>query len=1213
MDGAGTVKQMQDAGFSSNEIGDWQAQQSKSMQEAGFGQDEIQNYWGQKPFNPAPMAAEIKSNLDATAKPGADGAQPKPVTNFLDAIDAGWKISVSGLMLNKKAPDTQLAADAPMASRIASNVTTLAGDFPFMVAGAAVGTVGGAETGPGAAVTGMAGAFALPAGLRSTLMDSYKKGNFTNFQDFWARASGIMIDTAKGWLTGAATGAAGKAAEAVIGPGGVAAIASPTARAVTQTSAEIATMTTVGKALEGQVPNLQDFTDAAIMVGGLKGAHILSGKMQDSYAKWAVKPEDVVADARKDPTIAQDLLSTNRQTPTAYGPNEPEVPPATETPAGEPPAAGTPEEAQAKILSKISVGGKEDSKPPLTFDKVYQNMVDDLYPLKQAVDAAGGKENIPVAENPYALARLTRGDSGRADHMLNYGTYDFKTYENNGPGLKQVLEPVRDDLNGFRAFAVASRAVELDGRGIKTGVDIEAAKKVISDGGKYSKPFQEFVDYQNRVARWGKDSGILSEESFNAMKDANKNFVPYYRVMGNGKGGGPEMGGRTLQARNVFQRIKGSERDIIDPVESAIKNTYAITAMAAKNEVGRAFIDMADKTEAPEAFYAKVKTPMKPTTVSEPEMTKFLQAHGIDEIPEDLLTVFRASSRPLGDDEIRVFNEGKAEVYKVDPDMAIAFKGMDKQGISLFTKIMAVPAQLLKAGATLLPEFALKHAFRDYLYAGVTSEKPFTPVDMAKGMWGLLTKDKDYQNWLKSGGSNNSTVSLDRRYLQENLRKLTEETGLMTRSWNVISHPLDGLRALTELSENISHLGAFKKSIADKENPDKADLQKAGFASRETAVDVARIGANMRAYNMITAFANVTIQDTDRVVRAVKDNPLGASAKIVAGIVLPSALLWWANHDDPRYKEIPQWEKDLFWIVMTKDHIFRVTKPFGMGALFGSGTERVLDAVAGDKPNALKDFDQTIKDVMVPGIMPTMIPPMIDQFANRSTFTNAPLIPDRLEKLLPEYQYNPYTLETTKALGSLIGSFPGMTEAAINKDPSPFGGIAQALTTPVLMENYLRAWTGGLGMYTLQLADLALRKAGVVPDPVLPAGTLSDIPVIRAFTVRYPTASAQSIQDFYSAYETNKVYLDTINAKAKEGDIAAVQKTQRLNPAAMVQLDGIKQALGMHSQLVRNIWSNPQIPADEKRQLIDTTYYRMIEMAHAGNEAMENLRKAIKP
>ena len=84
---------------------------------------------------------------------------------------------------------------------------------------------------------------------------------------------------------------------------------------------------------------------------------------------------------------------------------------------------------------------------------------------------------------------------------------------------------------------------------------------------------------------------------------------------------------------------------------------------------------------------------------------------------------------------------------------------------------------------------------------------------------------------------------------------------------------------------------------------------------------------------------------------------------------------------------------------------------------------------------------------------------------NRSLFLDRPLIPERLEGILPEYQYEPYTTEVTKALGRLVASFPGLKQAPV--------------ASPILVENFVRTWTGGAGMLILDLADRAARRAGV--------------------------------------------------------------------------------------------------------------------------------------
>jgi hypothetical protein len=72
----------------------------------------------------------------------------------------------------------------------------------------------------------------------------------------------------------------------------------------------------------------------------------------------------------------------------------------------------------------------------------------------------------------------------------------------------------------------------------------------------------------------------------------------------------------------------------------------------------------------------------------------------------------------------------------------------------------------------------------------------------------------------------------------------------------------------------------------------------------------------------------------------------------------------------------------------------------------------------------LKDLEKSILSTFVPNMIPTFAAPIVDQFANRSLFTGAPLIPAAQEKMLPEYQYTEYTTELAKAIGQIMGAFP---------------------------------------------------------------------------------------------------------------------------------------------------------------------------------------------
>lgn len=899
---------------------------------------------------------------------------------------------------------------------------------------------------------------------------------------------------------------------------------------------------------------------------------------------------------------------------------------------GAPPPTRTP--AEQTILDRISVGERSD-KRPWSWHRLYTDVWDRLHPISEMVADTG--EALPTSRHPYRLARLLAGNPGRTQHWLEHGQVDFASGRTIGPSLKEILAPVQSDLDGLRAFAASVRALELENRGIETGMNLSAARQVAAAGlDQYSPILARTIQFQDNLAKYMLDAGVLSQEGYAAMREANRLYIPFYRVIGDEPGAVRGAGG-SLTASNPIHRIKGSEREVVDPIESIIRNTYLYVTMAERNRVGNNIVDLmrsagdargairdisgsggardvaargpAEHFPTPGVPPA-TKTPGTMEAGVEQAIRDLLHEHGFG----DELFDFMASAAPPSQGEIAIYRNGHRETWQVGRDVADAVKALDVESSNTLLRMLAMPARLLRAGATLSPDFMIRNPVRDFFGAFVqTSTGVFTPIRSARGLYSAVVKDEHFQEWLKAGGGNSSLVSMDRRYLQESLRKLTEDAGLMSRAWNVVRHPIDALRMVSELSEQMTRVGEFRavrqRELRQGATPKEA-AEAGSFASREATIDFARMGAKMRAANMLVAFMNATLQGSDRLVRAIKDNPVGTGIRIAGGITLPSVLLWAANHQDERYYEIPQWERDLFWLVMTKDHIWRIPKPFELGVVFGSGVERLLDAFVAERPDAAAGLAKSIAGALLPSMIPTAAVPVVEQWANRSSFTDRNLIPTQAEKMLPEYQYTPYTTELAKALGQIVSAFPGVRESAIGEGPA--AGVSRALSTPILIENYVRGWTGGLGVYALKAADAALRKQGLLPDPPKPEDTLADIPVVKAFVVRHPSASAESIQQFYDGHERNKRYFDSWMAKAREGDLAALDRIQAAGGQRIfVQLDAIKRTLGEHSKLVRDIWKDAEMPPEEKRQLIDQLYSSQIQIAKGANNMMRQVDAAL--
>ncbi|OEU68386.1 MAG: hypothetical protein BBJ57_02150 [Desulfobacterales bacterium PC51MH44] len=1309
------INQWREAGFTQDEITAHIAQKKTEWLGAGFSQDEIHSYLGTSEYDPKAMNESMQTYLSQDepdsfwdkflksfeppwaerrarsykALVGAGKAKLSPSRfepTMKEAFSQGYEQSVTGLIARGKAPDNRIPAAAmkylPTSQRIAMQTATVAGDLPFMTAGA---VIGGFSGGPAAPLTAMGGAFALPAGLRKVYMDYYEKGEIQTFAEFWQRMGDATMETLKGEAVGIATAATGARVPGML-----------------SYPAEVAAMTTMGAAMEGTVPEPQDFLDAAIIIGGMKFSGVVASRLRTNYAETGEHPYGVIERMKSDPSLQEKLVSSNYEKPgLAKASKEPVVseslksdydkvisrvpseikeeitvssikevkfPEAYEGEGGrvlknkdgtyriliekgekdiqrllehelahiyvekhpelQKPRDSrdmfyleratdelaktfrekklvdkTPQTAEERVLETISVGkGKERRTIAETLHDAYTAAVDDMHPLNRVVSQMAKGEKVEVAKDPYKLARLFRGVKGIADHFLEYSPITFKKKANIGKPLSTILNPVKNDLNGIRAYLKSKRALELDKRGIETGVPIDAAKEVVKNGKeKYGKIFDELQEYQTHTLTYLRDSGLISRQTFKDIKELNKDYAPFYRVIEGKKGKGA---GKGLEAFDPIKAIKGSELKTIDPLESIIKNTYLFTNLAEKNRIGASLVKFAAARQGLGKYVKKIKKPIKPIKITAKEAGTL----------EDF-TIFRPAAFSPKENQIRVWFNGKDQLFEVHPDIARVFKSLDAESMSFVTKIMSVPAKWLRAGAILSPEFIARNPIRDQLSAFVFGKWGFTPgVDLIKGIASTLKKDEFYRDWQKSGGMLSELTALDRKYLQKGLGEVVSKYPVLNRI-KYGANPIEMLRVLSELSEQGTRVGAFRKA-----RKKGATLEEAGFEAREITLDFARIGAKTRAVNSMVAFWNANVQGTDKLVRSFKDNPIATTAKVTAGITLPSVLLAVVNHDDGRWDDIPRWQKDLFWIVMPghvskekwakmssaeqaefmeDNHIWRIPKPFELGIIFGTVPERFTEALLDKNPEALTGIWNAIGRGAAPGVLPTISIPIIENWANRSLFLDRPLIPANKEGLLPEYQYKAYTSEAAKAIGKLLGKLPPLEE-----NPN---------IAPVKIENMVRGWTGGLGMHIVKLASLGLEKAGVLPAQQRPTETLSDIPVVKAFHVRYPAAGSENVNKFYEEYFRSKKRWQTFkHLIEKEFNPQEAVSIIVGHEAALVRMDGIYKAISRAHQALNLIHNHPDMNADEKRQLIDVIYLHMSKMATAGNKALKQIKKSLK-
>ena len=1208
------------------------------------------------PFAPPPpvqpdtsaMQNYVKTNLAAQPKAEASAeapqATPVPISpqdaghDFVHGLEAGLQMSVSGLGIRGKMPDTILPQDADMAMRIGSQIGGLTGDLPAMVAGMISGTAAGGAAGTaalpvvgtvsGGVVGGMAGAFAVPAAVRKMLIDHYERGDIKDPTEFASRLMATSWEAIKGATTGAATALTGGAV-------------SPVAGKMAGMASELLAMTTVGKALEGHLPTMQDFEDGAIVIGGLHAAgHFIPGvsgdtsnskldteaKLKNIFAATGETPAQIIEQAQSDIELKQNLVAGNvkdqpQAAPTKLIPSSElintrggaeqfhgtsnEIQPATEKDLGITPEIKPVGEklsysdAEQEILSKIGVKAAPETEGGVVqkvqdiyanakekvsdaWDDFYAKNIDYLDPINAAIEEAKRRGSV-VTENAYDLGRILAAHMDKVRSFLEFGTRDGATGAINGEGLNDIFRDIPDqDFNGYRAYAMAQRALELDSQGRTPWADFnrEGAELVVKNGAeRFEDINQRRIDFGNRVIDYAVDKGRLSEESAAAMKRANQNYLPFSRVFDEN-----EVTGEKPKAASVYKKMAGDEANIVDPILQTYKNTEAVIKNVLVNEVRSTFLKNLEGTDL----------------------------IGTGKEGEDLSNaILNPVSQPgiIRDRQIAVYEDGVRKVYEGSPLVIDSLKRLDGDNTA-----MELTAQVLRKFSNTLrfgvvnanPAFGFAHFFRSQIMSGIYSETGMIPfIHPALSLGDFFSKSDMYQDWLYNGGASGSLLKLQDTYLKDNkVLEADTKAPFLNRAWNAVKLPFEATEGFIKLTDNLSRFTEYKRAIEQGKNP-----LEAAMLSRDVVPDYAKVGLQRSVVRTGVAFIGAHINSLDRMGQAFTEDPMGTALKMSV-LTAMSAALWVVNKDDPAIDALPDWQKNSYWNINISRFspsyksgedatILRLPKPWAPGILFGSGAEVALDAYAKYRPQEINHFSTSIAKSVLPDLMPNMLQPIMDQYSNKQSFSGRPLVPEYKQKLLPEMQYAPYTSETAKAIAKVIGYVP------LVKDLGP---STDTLASPAVVENYIKSWSGTAGGYALQLSDWAGR--GFTPS--IKAEPWENTPYLHQFVSRYPSFQDQRLQDFYeNKDEADKAY-NSAKVAAEAGNFDQALAIQKAHPDFQVRLNGIASAISTARKTHENIQDDPNIPNVEKRQNLDTILFQIGSMAKEGNQMMSDFHANLR-
>jgi hypothetical protein len=208
-------------------------------------------------------------------------------------------------------------------------------------------------------------------------------------------------------------------------------------------------------------------------------------------------------------------------------------------------------------------------------------------------------------------------------------------------------------------------------------------------------------------------------------------------------------------------------------------------------------------------------------------------------------------------------------------------------------------------------------------------------------------------------------------------------------------------------------------------------------------------------------------------------------------MALMSAGLYLLNRDDPRYQDLPDWDRDANWHFFIGDQHFRWPKIWEIGAL-SSAAERSTEKIINADPQGLgKDFARILGATFNLNLMPQILAPLYEQAANKNSFTKAPIETPGMENVQPFLRSKPGTSETMKAAGMATRDNPEWAQV-----------------NPARAEALLRGYFNTWAMYGLMLTDLNFKDQ-------LPEKRADELPVVRRFYSQEPAKHTRYESEFY--------------------------------------------------------------------------------------------------
>ena len=848
----------------------------------------------------------------------------------------------------------------------------------------------------------------------------------------------------------------------------------------------------------------------------------------------------------------------------------------------------------------LTVKEKFDSLRPNMAERLIQGLFDEFRSIKK------------YSQEAYMKSILSKSTDGALEGLLYYGQVELKDgaldYKKGTKGLLEILEPLGSEVDQYQIWKALNRDARLpaDKRSFN---DLLADRDQLIKGDLngvprkqvYEKALKEENELNRSVLDIAKAQGLIDNEAYQRFSD-DIYYIPFYSEMEDGQVGSVNASSK-LTNQYFSKKLKGGPRKTNDLMENVLMNWSHILSAAMKNAAAVSTLDAAVDLDAAQK--------VKQTTVK--GSTQYYYTDNGQRVFVDKADV------------VKVMEGGKESAYLVtdenllDSISLISYLGPK----SPFLDIAKGFTNALRYGVTLSPAYKIRNLIRDSVQSAAVSPVGFNVLDNVRK--GLALSDRGnptFMSALIGGGVFEMGVAHegDQAKLIKRLidKSVAQGTILDTpeKVKGMLGKALDWYNEQGNRFENANRLALYDKLMKE----GKTHLE-ASFAARDL-MNFSSQGSfrAIKVVSQMVPFFNARLQGLYKLGRdgitptyrliynTTTGKPIEASDKIKAqtfmvvssAVMLASALLYLAFKDDEDFKRRENWDRDNFWWFKVGDTQFRIPKPFEIGAL-GTITERTLEQIMDDKVEGKVFADRMhsiLSDTFSLNPVPQFAKPMIDLYADKDSFTGAPIESDSLKRLSKQERYTDSTSTLAKALG-------GISQGAAKV--VTMSSTAEGLS-PVQIDYALKAYFGWAGSTAASVSDKAVQPWSDVEKPGKPLidtvgmGFIKTMPETQS---KYVTSFYENNQRINQAFSDMKRYAETGQMEKvteilqEKGDLIALQKVY----------DKTAKQLAEYRRYIQMITRDPKMSKADKEAEIARAKIMISELTRLAEEARVDTKK----